>query len=333
MPPAAARLRLHVKNNRAGEDVFRITPERWAAACARRPDVARDVDALLDWDLDRFAESMATADALVTWDLPTAGLAERAPRLRWIHVIGAGVEHLQPLDWLPRGVVLTNNRGVHAAKAEEYALMAILMLNNRMPALATAQRERRWDPLFATPARGRTLLVVGVGHMGGAVARAGRRLGLRVLGVRRHGRPARHVDRTVPVERLHEVLPEADIVALALPSTPATRGLLDAAALDRMKPGAALLNIGRADVLDHAALAARLTDGRLSGAVLDVLPEEPLPSASPLWHTPNLVVTPHVSSDDAESYVPLTLDLVLDNLARLRDGRPLRNRVRPRLGY
>ena len=95
------RVRLHVKNNRAGEDVFRMTAERVAEAASRRPEVAPRVDTVIDFDLDRFEQSMATAHALVTWDLPTAELARRAPDLRWIHIIGAGVEHLRPLDWLP----------------------------------------------------------------------------------------------------------------------------------------------------------------------------------------------------------------------------------------
>ena len=145
------RVRLHVKNNRAGEEVFRMTAERLAEAAARRPAVAARVDSLIDFDLDRFEESMATAHALVTWDLPTADLARRAPALRWIHIIGAGVEHLRPLDWLPPGVTLTNNRGVHAEKTAESALMAVLMLNNRIPAYVTDQRQRRWAPAFATP--------------------------------------------------------------------------------------------------------------------------------------------------------------------------------------
>ena len=125
----------------------------------------------------------------------------------------------------------------------------------------------------------------------------------------------------------------ADFVLVTLPLTPETRGLFDRRRLDRMKPTAGLVNMGRAGVVDHAALADKLREGSLAGAVLDVHEPEPLPASSPLWTTPNLIVTPHVSSDDVESYIPLTLDLLFDNLARDLAGRPLRNRVRPRLGY
>jgi phosphoglycerate dehydrogenase-like enzyme len=325
--------RLHIKNNRTGEETFRITPERLAEARRRHPEISRHLDIIIDWDLDHFEASIASADALVTWDLPTQNLARLAPNLRWIHVIGAGIEHLRPLDWLPRGVTLTNNRGVHAAKTAESAVMALLMLHNNLPKYVTDQRARRWDPRFATPIAGKTVLIVGVGEMGGAAARRFKALGLRVLGVRRGGRGRRHVDRMVGPDQLHAALGEADFVHITLPHTPETEGMIDAAALDAMKPGAGLVNFGRGPVIDHAALAERLASGRLSGAILDVHDIEPLPAGSPLWDVSNLILTPHVSSDDDESYIPLTLDLVFDNLTRLRNGRPLRNRVRPKLGY
>jgi phosphoglycerate dehydrogenase-like enzyme len=312
-------LKLHIKNNRAGEEIFRITPERLAEARSRHPNIATHVETLIDWDLDRFEESIATAHALVTWDFPTMELARRAPKLRWIHVIGAGIEHLRPLDWLPKGVTLTNNRGVHAEKTADSAMMAILMLQNNLPKYVTDQRARIWNPRFATPIAGKTVVVVGVGEMGGAAARRFKALGLRVLGVRRGGRGRRGIDRVVGPDQLHAVLAEADFVHLTLPMTSETQGMIDAKALDAMKPGAGLVNFGRGPVLDHVALAERLASGHLSGAILDVHDLEPLPKSSFLWDVPNLVLTPHVSSDDDVSYIPLTLDLVFENLARLRE--------------
>jgi len=325
--------RLHIKNNRAGEEVFRVTAERLTEARSRHPEISPHVETVIDWDLDNFESSIATSDALVTWELPTQDLARRAPNLRWIHIIGAGVEHLRPLDWLPRKVTLTNNRGVHAAKTAESAAMAALMLHNNLPKYVTDQRARRWDPRFATPIKGKTVAIIGVGEMGAAAARRFKALGLRVLGVRRGGRGRRWVDHMVGPDQLHAVLAEADFVHVTLPLTDETEGLIDAAALDAMKPGAGLINFGRGPVIDHVALAERLTSGHLSGAILDVHDPEPLPPESSLWDVPNLILTPHVSSDDDQSYIPLTLDLVFDNLARLLAGRPLGNRVRPKLGY
>jgi phosphoglycerate dehydrogenase-like enzyme len=243
------------------------------------------------------------------------------------------MEHLLPLDWKPRDLTITTNSGVHARKAGEFVTMAILMLQNAMPALMENQRQARWQQLFSTSVVGKTLAVIGVGHMGGVAAASARRLGLRVVGVRRSGRPHRHVDVMYGPGELHQVLPQADFVLLAAPLTAETRNLIGPAELDLMRPGAGIINMGRGGLLDHTALVAKLHRGELAGAILDVFVPEPLPADSPLWHAPNLVITPHVSSDDAAQYMPLTLDLVFDNLRRFLAGRPLKNRVRAGAEY
>ena len=327
------RVHLHVKNNRRGPEVFRTTPERWAAAEARHPEFADRVDVTIDFDLDHFSESMARATGLITWDLPTEDLARVAPNLRWIHIIGAGVGHLAPFDWLPPGVILTNNSGVHAAKAGEYGLMALLMLNNALPRLVTAQRHHQWDHCFTSTIGGRTLLVIGAGEMGRAVASRARSAGMRTIGVRRRPTPMAEFDAVHGISRLDDLLAGADFVLMTLPDVPDTRGLMDSRRLGLMKRGAGLINMGRGPSLDHAALAGALASGHLSGAVLDVFDTEPVPPDSPLWDTPNLVMTPHMSSDDVDRYVDLTLDLVFENLGRLLAGRELRNVVDPELGY
>jgi len=337
------KTRVHIKNNHAspdtfpptleGEAVFTVTPERYADAAARHPDVARHLDVVIDWDTDRFAESMATAEALVTWDLPTADLARVAPHLKWVHIIGAGVEHLCPMDWVPAGVTVVNNKGAHAAKAGEFALMAVLMLHNKMPAIVTNQRDADWNSLFSTPIAGKTALVVGVGSLGGGAAHQLKKLGIQVLGVSRHGRPHPDIDEMATTDRLDEMLARADYVFVATPATPETRNLFDRERLKRMKPGAGLINVGRAAVMDYDALVELLESGHLSGAILDVFDPEPLPKDSPLWSTPSLIVTPHVSADDGDNYVPMTLDLFFNNMRRWLAGEPLRNVVDPALGY
>jgi len=327
------RLHLHIKNNREGEQIFRVTPERLADARSRHQDIAEHLTTTLDWDTDRFAEHMASAHGLVTWDLPTESLAVDAPNLRWIHIIGAGVEHLQPLDWLPDGVSLTNNRGIHAAKAGEYGLMALLMLNNKMPTLATAQRNRNYIELFTSTIVSKTLLVIGAGNMGSAVARQAKRHGLHTIGIRRRPEPSSAFDEMHSPDRLDDLLPIADFVLVSAPLTSATRGLIDATRLALMKPTAGLINMARAQIVDYGALGEALISGAISGAVLDVFDPEPLPAESPLWNIPNLVMTPHNSSDDEVWYIPLTLDLVFANAARLMDGSPLVNTVDPEFGY
>ncbi len=340
---AGGTVRVHFKSNRAsagswpnseeGERVFGFTKERYREAAKRHAAAGSRTDPVFAWDLEGFEESMATANVLVTWDFPTEKLAERAPNLKWIHIVGAGVEHLMPPDWLPKGVALTNSKGVHARKSGEYGLMAILMLNNSMPALIAHQQSASYRPVYGTPLEGKTLLIVGVGKIGGAVAAHANRLGMRVVGIRRSGRHARHVDEMHKLDDLGTLLPRADFVLVSAPNTPVTAGLLDATRLASMKPTAGLINVSRAALVDYDALGAMLKAGKLGGAVLDVFDPEPLPPTSPLWATPNLIVTPHVSSDEHESYVPLVLDLFFENMERYLEGRPLLNRVRPEFGY
>ena len=337
------KIRVHVKNNRwaedtfpntpEGEEVFTITRERFDEGAAQFPDIASRLDVTIDWDTDNFERSMADAEVLLTWNLPTENLGAVAPDLKWIHCIGAGVEHLAPMDWLPSEVTLTNAKGVHAAKAGEYGLMTVLMLHNHVPALATNQRSSIYDSLYSTPIGGRTLLILGVGSIGGAVAKHASALGLHVIGVTRHGQPMEGVDRMVTPDALDDVLPEADFVFVSTPMTPETANLLDARRLDLMKPTAGIVNVGRAGVIDYDHLRAKLEAGTLGGAILDVFDPEPLPAASPLWSTRNLMVTPHVSADDGASYVPLTLDLFFRSMGRYLDGSEPLNKVRPELGY
>ncbi len=335
--------RVHIKNNHhrhdtfpntaEGEEVFTITRDRFDAAAAAHPDVAAEIEATIDWDTENFNTHMAAADALVTWDLPTENLAEVAPRLKWIHIIGAGVEHLTPMDWLPEGVRLTNNKGVHAAKGGEFGIMSILMLHNHMPRIMTNQVQARYDSLYSTPIAGKTLVLIGTGSIGRAVAKHAQGLGIHVIGVSRHGSMLPELDEAVPVEELDRVLPRGDFVFVVTPLTPETENLLDARRLRSLKPGAGLVNIGRAAVVDYEALVEGLNSGAIGGAVLDVFDPEPLPPESHLWSQPNLVITPHVSADDGNAYVSLTLDVFFNNMRRLIRGEVLENQVNTTLGY
>jgi phosphoglycerate dehydrogenase-like enzyme len=169
--------------------------------------------------------------------------------------------------------------------------------------------------------------------MGGAAARSASKLGMKVIGVRRTPGRHRHADEILPLAKLHKGLARADFVLIAAPLTPATAHLIDAAAIAAMKDGAGLINVGRAGVVDYDALTAALKDGKLSGAILDVFDPEPLPASSPLWQVPNLIITPHCSSDDLDDYLPRTMDLAFENFARLTAGRRLKNVVDRRLGY
>ena len=335
--------KVHVKNNRwaegsfpntpSGEAVFTITKERFEAALAGFGAIADQIETTIDWDTDNFTNSMRDAEVLLTWDLPTENLRRVAPNLKWIHCIGAGVEHMLPLDWLPKGVSLTNSKGVHAAKAGEFGLMAVLMLHSQIPAIVTNQNSGVYNSLYAAPIAGKTLVVLGTGSLGGAAAKKVQQLGVHVIGVNRSGRDVEGCNEVVTTAKLNSVLPRADYLLVATPDTPKTRGLLSRARLDMMKPTAGIINIGREAVMDYGALCDKLEEGSLAGAILDVFDPEPIDATSRLWRTKNLIITPHVSADDGDNYIPLTLGLFFQNMELFLAGKALLNPIRPDLGY
>lgn len=331
--PTTGKLKILIENESGLGPVFEIDPDRFAAACARHPDVAARIEAKFSVDCSAYAAEIADADVLIGWVFPHRGLQADAKRLRWVHLTGAGVNHLAPFDWVPRGVRITNNRGVHAPKAAEFGALAALMLVQKIPQIASQQSRHDWRLTYSPSIVGLTAGIVGVGNMGGAVAESCKRLGMRVLGVRRSGQPHPAVDAMSDPRGLDRLLSESDVVFLCSPLTKETHALIDAPAIARMKRGAGLVNMARGAVVDSQALIAALESGHLSGAILDVFDPEPLPAESPIWSTPNLIVTPHCSSDDAVEYVPRTLDLIFDNIRALLAGKPLRAQVDLALEY
>lgn len=326
------KIHLHIENSSALGDVFEASPDRITEALARHPRLKDKLKVTIGHDGDIFEDAIGTADVLFAWDFDRGDLTRLAPRLRWIHAHGAGVSHLMPLDWLPPGAVLTNSRGVHGPKADEYTAMALLMLNNELPRTVWNQRSAKWEQLFNASIATKTLLIVGVGHVGGGAARWAKKFGLHVIGVRRTGKPNRYVDEMYTADALPKILPRADFVLVSVPLTDATRHIIGARELALLKRGAGLINYSRANVVDYAALLKKL-EARELNAILDVFDPEPLPSSSPLWKAPNLIITPHCSSDDKDQYTPRTLDLVFRNMKRFIEHKTLLNRVDPKLQY
>jgi phosphoglycerate dehydrogenase-like enzyme len=327
-----AEYHLHIESQRARPQHLSVTEEVWAAAAKRHPDLAEKVRATVGWDGDILEDALRTADFMINWTPPRERLRERAPRLRWIQTTGAGLDAILPLDWLPEGVTLTNNRGAHGHKAEDSVTLALLAIHMRLPALMDQQRARVWREILTPPIAGKTAVVLGFGDLGQAAGRAARKLGLRVIAVTRTGKAAVPADEARSIDALDEVLPAADFLVIASPLLPATRGLIERDRLRRLKPTAGLVNIARAAIVDYAALNGKLARGELAGAVLDVFDEEPLPPDSPWWTTPNVIVMPHVSCD-TPGYAERLLDRWFENFRRLLEDRPLANVVDPRLGY
>ncbi len=327
-----SRLRVVIAEQKPGY-AFNVGAERLLAAQRRHAGLAIELEAIFVDDADAFAQAIVDAHAVIGWRFAAERVIPAARQLAWVHLTGVGAEHMLPLDWLPSGAVLTNSRGAQVRKAREVATMALLMLQNQVPAFVTAQKQRRWDQRLTAPVAGEHVVVVGMGATGSAVAEAANALGMRVTGVRRSREASPFAHWLAGVEALPQLLVTADIVVLALPATDATRNLFDDAMLAHLRPHAGLINMGRAAVIDLAALARRLDAGQIGSAVLDSYPEEPLPEASRLWDTRNLIVLPHITSGAAGSFLDASLDVFFDNAQRFLCGLPFINVVEAHRGY
>jgi phosphoglycerate dehydrogenase-like enzyme len=323
------RLRVHVENNPKADPAMTLAPALLEAELARRPALAGRLDVTYNGDPERFGA--VAADAEVVFAGRRFADVSALPRLRWVQSVSAGIEAFLPV--LPPDVALTNASGVHAEKGGEFILTAALMLNYGIPRFATDKEHRRWNPQFGPPIAGKVAVLLGVGAIGGEGARLLKLLGARTVGVSRSGGTRPHLDRSLTLAEIDAVLPEADFLISSLPLTAATSNLIDRRRLDLLPARAGVVIVGRAKVFDCDGLLAKLADGSLGGAVLDVFPEEPLPADSPFWSAPNLVVTPHCSVDDHTVYLARCLGLFLDNLERYLRGEPLLNLVDREQGY
>ncbi|MBB3999060.1 D-2-hydroxyacid dehydrogenase [Aureimonas pseudogalii] len=263
--------------------------------------------------------------------LNIAAAKAAAPALDWVQVVSAGVEALLPT--LPADVTLTNASGVHGDKGGEFVLTAALMLNYAIPQFVADQAARQWQPLFGGPIAGKTAVILGVGGIGKAAAAALRSRGVKVIGVTRSGSSDAKLDDSIAIDQIDAVLRQADMLISTLPLTSETEGLIDRKRLESLPKGAGVIVVGRAKVVDYAAMAGLLRAGHLGGAVLDVYPVEPLPETDPLWACPRLIMTPHCSIDDHDGYVERCLDIFVENLRRRIAGEPLTNVVDRTLGY
>lgn len=293
-------------------------PESWSAALRDLTPVATSDPAAAP---RRARTVLAAPDLGARW-LATGG------RCEWLQSTWAGVEPLLPV--LPAETRLSRPVGVFGAPMARYVLGVVLADAGRFDDYAALQQARRWEPLPPRPVAGRCMTVAGAGDIGAAVARRAATFGMRTVGLSRTGRPVEGFDAVLPFPRAREVLPETDWLVAVLPGTPATRALIDAAVLGALPRHALVVNVGRAATLDHGALCERLRDGRLRGAVLDVLPEEPLPPEDPLWRVPGLRITPHVA---APSLVDAIAGCYRDNRTRFLAGAPLAGEVDRVRGY
>lgn len=285
------------------------------------------------------ARGLGTADVAFTWILRAAELA-KAPRLAWVHSSAVAVETLCLPELAARAVRVSNTRGVQAVPIAEHVLALVLALAKQLPHTLENQRSHVWGQHGYVGNRlpwllnGKTLGLVGVGTIGQALASRAAALGMRVVALRRQmaAPPVTGVSAVFGRDRLHEMLGECDVIAIAAPLTPHTDRLIDQTAIAALKPGAVIVNVGRSAILDTDALIDALRSGHLAGAALDVFPEEPLPESHPLWTAPNIIITPHTSGF-RQGHWDEVIDVFADNLSRFLAGEPLRFEVDARIGY
>lgn len=261
-----------------------------------------------------------------TPDFPRQPLLS-ADHVKWISVGGSGTDHLLP--WNPAQLIVTNAAGVAADMMAEYALGCVLSFRLNLRHFHRAQQQHAGS---VTPIAGQTALLIGLGQTNQAVAKRLQSMDVRVLGVRANPEPTDNVDQVYPTDALATLLPQADIIVVAVPLLPATRRLLSHNEFQSMKANSILVDVSRGGVVDEAPLIHALQSGHLAAAALDVFAEEPLPAEHPLWEMDNVIVTPHCSSV-YEGWEDRSVEKFAHNLHRYRRGQTLDRVVDPQRGY
>jgi len=294
-----------------------------------------DVDMLNDRDVEILVGSRAPSDL------------SRVPSLRWLQVRSAGVDHMAADPPWRKGLLVTNAKGVYAVPIGEYVSGMVLRIHQPAAAWSADQAAHRWppdEPPLISVIRGKTAVIAGYGSIGREVARQLSALGMRIIAVKPRpetrddpsfrvpgtGDPDGSIpDRIVGVEKLLEAARMADVLALTMPLTDASRGIIGREILAALPATAWLINVSRGALVDEPALLESLHAGRLAGAVLDVFGLEPLPHDSPWWDAPNVIVTPHASGHTLRFFD----ELIVENVRRYLAGEPLLNPVDPDRGY
>lgn len=286
-------------------------------------------------DLSRLAEYLPGAQGVVGRGL-NAELLAQFPDVKWAHSQGAGVDAFLFPEMIQRDdVIVTNNSGVHASTIAEHLLGMMIAIVRSFPEIVHNQDKHTWTkPTKEVAELGyQTLAVVGLGDIGHALAVRAKALGMRVVGSRRRSQdPMDGVDEIYKPDRLHEMIADADHVAITLPSTPRTRGLFGKSEFEVMKDSAIIYNIGRGDIIKQDELIDALNNGVIAGAGLDVATPEPLNEDSALWDTPGVFITPHYSGATPH-YWDRGIEIVAENIRRIRNDEPLFNVVDKQEGY
>lgn len=278
---------------------------------------------------DHIERLIGQADILLGEPADIAPWLASAKKLKWVQSTYAGIDALLAPD-LRRDYCLTNVRGIFGPLMSEYVFGHLLSLTRHLPLYREQQHQHSWQPIPYRPLTERRILIIGTGSIGQHLASTARHFGMQVWGINRRGREVPGFDDIFQIEALQRLLPEADVVVSIIPATHDTYHLFDTDTLACCKPGSILFNVGRGNAIDEAALVDALKAGRPGVAVLDVFEQEPLPAGHPLWHVPNLIITPHNS---AWSLPEQVFKIFERNYIRFQEGLPLDFQINFEQGY
>jgi phosphoglycerate dehydrogenase-like enzyme len=277
---------------------------------------------------------LARADVIFGLTAPRNVIA-RAPNLKWIQTISAGVDRWIGTDVWRSRVIITGVSGIHATPIGEFVMALMLMFAKNAPLSFKRMRTRQWQRYPTATLRGKTVGIVGLGHIGREVARLSKAFGMKTIATRRSTkRPgrARNVDLLLPTTGLKQMLAHCDYLVLSVPLTPETRHIIGKSEFQAMKPTACIINIARGPLIDEDALLCALDEKLIAGAGLDVAYSEPLPRESRLWDFDNVILSPHISGG-MEDYMLRATDVFCENLRRFLNGKKLLNLIDRKKGY
>lgn len=265
-------------------------------------------------------------DIIVASGLWRNELLGQCPKLRYVQSISAGVDQFDQPAFAAHGVRLASAQGGNANAVSDHAMALILAMYRLLPQARDNQMKQYWRPMISTIGEredeltGKTLLLIGLGRIGGRVAKLAKAFGMKVIALRRDPESGSGMaDEVYGLAALKTQLPRADIVVLTCALTPETTFIMNEEAFTAMKPTARLVNVARGRVVNETALIEALKTGAIAGAALDTVVEEPLPASSPLWKLPNVFITPH-SAGETRLYEENVVDILLENIARLQRG-------------
>jgi phosphoglycerate dehydrogenase-like enzyme len=295
-----------------------------------------DTHVVITNDSNRLREVAPEADILLNGDFrdpaPFLNTFPLAKKARWIHVLSAGVEKSLSQAIIESPVPMSNGRDLFSKPLAEWVIGSMIYFAYDFPRLIRNQQAHKWEPFDREPLFGQTLGIIGLGGIGQALAARVRPFGMRILTTRRVPKPDPLVDAVFAPEQINEMLAECDFIAVCVPQTKETTGMIGAGQFNAMKKSAVIINVGRGPVIDEAAMLDALKAHRIRGAALDVFDAEPLAAGHPFWDLDNLLISPH-TADRTKDLREVAVYFFVENFERFIKGEPLQNVVNKHAGY